>query len=40
MIIAAAIICGAFRRNFVDLEVYAANRYRLNSNVKPEFILV
>jgi hypothetical protein len=40
MIIAAVIICGAFRRNFKDLEVCAANGYRLNSNVELEFILV
>jgi hypothetical protein len=40
MIIAAVIICGAFRRKFMDLEVYAANRYRLISNVELEFILV
>jgi len=39
-IIAAVIICGAFCRNFVDLKVWAANRYRLNSNVELEFILV
>ena len=40
MIIAAVIICGAFRRNFVSVEVCAANIYRLNFNVELEFIFV